>query len=406
MNSCFISIYKQFPTIIKITVKSLFFIYILALVLLFSTYNVSHSIEVIEKARKPIIISADVATGIRGGRSSNFSDIDDGWAIGMALNDQTIDVRGIVVTYGNNILGPEMIVTKKIVHNLLGHSKVPVLRGAAKSLPKIPLNWYDDKPLIDACINEGVEFMAGLLAKKPTQTLTIIAIGPLTDIACLVKNFPAEAEKINELVVLMGREPYQEFLIGQKAGLVDFNHVQDDMAIGIILEQSTIRVTFITFSLSSGILVTRDELNTYSNDSREIARFFYGSAIKWIDQWNRWGFEENGFHPWDSHAIYYAAHPEAFECKEVEFVALVNCPSEPNHNDSDNPCASHGPNQDVALNNEASQIWLGSYEFYASLKSKQYAEQVTRYRKCKACTGYANLNRKEKFRQAIFDFLK
>jgi pyrimidine-specific ribonucleoside hydrolase len=90
-----------------------------------------------------------------------------------------------------------------------------------------PVSWYDGKWLPAECVNDGVRFMAAQLRER---RLTILAIGPLTDVACLVLNYPREAAKIAEVVAIMGRRPGEEFAIGGKTGLTDFNYVMDERA--------------------------------------------------------------------------------------------------------------------------------------------------------------------------------
>src|SRR5580692_11673295 len=62
-----------------------------------------------------VIISSDVATGLMGGWRAGPSDIDDGLAVGMALGLPALEVRGVVVTLGNNNVQPEIAVAQRIV---------------------------------------------------------------------------------------------------------------------------------------------------------------------------------------------------------------------------------------------------------------------------------------------------
>jgi len=351
----------------------------------------------------PVILVSDVATGLVGGWRPGAADIDDGWAIGMAAADPALDLRGVVVTFGNGLVDPEFVVTEKIVYDLIGETDIPVMRGAASALSTEQTFWYDGAPLNPVCINDGVTFMADQLGDA-TQALTLIGIGPLTDVACLVQNFPDQTANVEELIVLMGREPDQEFRIGDKSGLTDFNQVMDEQAIGVILAHSSIPVTYMTFSLTSSALVPRDRIETYTDDDRAIAGFFYASADNWIDQWQTWGFAEDGFHPWDNNPVHYASHPEIFQCAPAEIVTVVSCAGSPDHDSADNLCAGHGPDQPASLNKEGSQLWLGDKPV-CDEDDDQCQEQVTQYRGGTICNAYASDEDKAAFIDAIFDFL-
>lgn len=356
-----------------------------------------------ETEATPIILVSDVATGLVGGWRTTTSDIDDGWAVGMAVADPTLDLRGVVVTFGNGLVDPEVVVAEKIVRDLLDEPEIPVVRGAAEALSTEQTFWYDGTPLNPACINDGVTFMAEQL-RDAEQPITLVGIGPLTDVACLVQNFPEDAAQAAGLIVLMGREPHQEFRIGDTTGLTDFNHVMDEQAIGIILANSAIPVTYMTFPLTSSALVPQDRVDAYAEDERALAGFFYASAINWIDQWQSWGFDEDGFHPWDNNPVFYAAHPDAFQCQEVDAAMVVQCAGSPNHDSDDNLCAGHGPDQPSGLDKEGSQLWLGN-ESVCATDDETCQDQVTEYRGGTICTAYADDAAQAGFIDAIFEFL-
>ena len=58
-----------------------------------------------------------------------------------------------------------------------------------------------DVSLLELCVNDGVLEMATSL-QETEEKLTILALGPLTDIAWIVLNFPQVLDKIEEIVFL------------------------------------------------------------------------------------------------------------------------------------------------------------------------------------------------------------
>ena len=329
-----------------------------------------------------VILSTDLATGLQNGWRKGVNDIDDGLAMGMALADTSLDVRGVVAMFGNNDMEPAKAVGDRVAQ--LARSDVRVLRGAAVKLSDPQVEWSDGTPLYRGCLNEGVELMASELRRG---RLAVIAIGPLTDVACLIQNFPAEAANITEVVAIMGRRPHQSFAIGPVSGLTDFNFVMDVRAAQVVLE-SSVPVTFMTFSLTSSALVPAAALDPLRPKTSELARFVVGAAEPWITFWAN-TFKENGFHPWDQNAVHYVVRPSAFTC-EPAGVQIVACPSAPYHKDDGNPCAGHGSAQPSSLDKESAQLWL----------SPAATSRV------KMCTAYASETAKQEFLNAIFDFVR
>lgn len=335
-------------------------------------------------ARIPVIISTDLSTGLNGGWRAGINDIDDGLAVAMALNDPSLDVRGIVVTFGNNDMEPEAVVANRIVHGLL-HSRVPVLRGAAVALSDPQVSWYDGSPLTEGCLNEGVVFMAEELRRGP---LTIVGIGPLTDIACLVQNYPVEAANISRVVAIMGRAPDESFAIGQVEGLTDFNFVMDPRAAAVILDESSVPVTFMTFALTSSALVPRAAVAALASGTSPVSRFFADASMPWLDFWQQ-TFREDGFHPWDQNAVYTVGHPAVCACTAA-IAEIVACSGASYHNTPDNPCAGHGPAQKTSLDKESAQLWLSP--------GSDPRLQI--------CTAYASSAAKQQFLDDIFAFTR
>ena len=65
----------------------------------------------------------------------------------------------------------------------------------------------------------------------------------------------------------MGREPDQEFRIGDKSGLTDFNHVMDEQAISVILTHAEMAVAYMTFPLTSSGLVPSSRVTVFAGDA-------------------------------------------------------------------------------------------------------------------------------------------
>src|SRR5437764_1239466 len=85
--------------------------------------------------------------------------IDDAYAVSLALaSGRRLDVRGLVVTYGNDHQAPELRAAKRAARALRAH--VPIVGGATEPLANPPIEWADGTEIRDWCVNGGVRFMA------------------------------------------------------------------------------------------------------------------------------------------------------------------------------------------------------------------------------------------------------
>ena len=127
-------------------------------------------------------------------------DIDDAYAVTLALRCPELKVLGFTTTFGDTQL------RARLLDRLLtdtGHGDVPVAAGMATP-PRQPLSQHryaearlDSKPHEDA-----VAFLEREITKAPGE-ITLIAIGPLGNIGALIDKDPAAFRKLKR-VVLMG----------------------------------------------------------------------------------------------------------------------------------------------------------------------------------------------------------
>ncbi len=220
--------------------------------------------------KKRVIASTDIAAGLVNGTGSGASDTDDSYAVELISSYVDTIMLGAVVVRGNNIQPAELVAANRTFIDTPGFWNGPIFAGGeiALATPDDVL-WTGgtggDETLLDICVNEGVLELAEILAKTE-DPITIMAIGPLTDIACLILNFPDNLDMIEELVFLGGRAPDQVLKYSfSDVVFTDFNIAQDLRATQVVLEQSDIPVTFINFSISSSTLYTGAQIDSLQN---------------------------------------------------------------------------------------------------------------------------------------------
>jgi purine nucleosidase len=152
---------------------------------------------------RPVVIDTD------GG-------IDDAVALWWALTDPALDVVAITVVWGNVPVETAAANVLRVVH-AAGRGDVPVAIGARGPLPPAP----DLRPATFIHGEDGLGNAAGLeaplqavdepatsllarLARERPGELTVVTLGPLTNLGVVVRSNPEFARDIDELVVMGG----------------------------------------------------------------------------------------------------------------------------------------------------------------------------------------------------------
>jgi|SRR5689334_20561057 len=127
-------------------------------------------------------------------------DVDDAFAVGLALQSPELKIEGISTAWGNTAL------RARLVRRLLAETSqtaVPVAVGIATKSPSpfTQARWAERGPAPDSRVS-APEFLLQQAAAHPGE-ITLVAIGPLTNIGAAIDRDPATFRKLKR-VVLMG----------------------------------------------------------------------------------------------------------------------------------------------------------------------------------------------------------
>jgi purine nucleosidase len=138
-------------------------------------------------------------------------DIDDVYAVGLALQSRELNVLGIMTEYEDTLL--EARLASRFLKET-GHSHIPVAVGTPKRVPaKSPLNearYAARGPAGDTYPN-AVDFLLEQIRHHPGE-ITLIAIGPETNIGLAIDRDIATFRKLKR-VVIMGGSIYRGYNI-------------------------------------------------------------------------------------------------------------------------------------------------------------------------------------------------
>ncbi len=137
------------------------------------------------------------------------SDVDDALALGYALMSPEIVLHGITTVYGDTILRARIA---KTLSRLAGKPDIPVYAGLELPLfRERPVHWMGhegrgmDLDAADTAARKGdaVGFIVDSVRSSPGR-FTIIAIGPLTNIAAALVVAPDIVQGIREIIFIGG----------------------------------------------------------------------------------------------------------------------------------------------------------------------------------------------------------
>ncbi len=184
-----------------------------------------------EKAEKVIL---DVDTGI-----------DDAVAIILAARSPEIELRGITTVAGNVDVNKTTRNTLRILE-FLGREDISVARGMSKPIigelktsefihGKDGLGDVDLRdPKIKAISKHAMDFIIEELNSSKRKELSIVATGPLTNIAMVLLKEPDLAKKINKLVSMGGAFGVTRYGCGNETSTAEFNIYSDPVAAKIV----------------------------------------------------------------------------------------------------------------------------------------------------------------------------
>lgn len=154
---------------------------------------------------------------------------DDAIAIMLAAAHPSIRLLAISTVAGNQTL-PKTTLNARRVCTLAGITDVPIVSGLARPLAQDPIVAADvhgesglegphfGPPTVPLSSTDGVGYLRDLLRGR-ADPVTVVAVGPLTNIAALLLAAPDVADRIAEIVIMGGSTergnstPYAEFNI-------------------------------------------------------------------------------------------------------------------------------------------------------------------------------------------------
>lgn len=270
------------------------------------------------KMKKPVILDCDPG-------------IDDAIMLFMAFANEEIDIKAITTCAGNQTPDKTFHNARNLL-SLIGRQDVPVMQGAKKPLLReliIAKEIHGDDGLANVKLEpsqapildeKALDGMVHIL-KTSKEKVTIVATGPLTNIAILLLAYPELKENIEEIVFMGGA-----CFGGNCSPVAEFNIYVDPEACKIVLEAG-VPLVMAGLDVTHKAQFHKRDRNILKGMKSLVCRnayqflSFYAKSIKKPLLYEK-GHEE-GIHMHDPTAIAYVLKPSIF--KAFSLAVQVDC---------------------------------------------------------------------------------
>jgi inosine-uridine nucleoside N-ribohydrolase len=253
-------------------------------------------------------IDTDAACG-----HSRTTDPDDCLALLLLAQAPAVEIVGISTVHGNAPLDVTDRTTRALVAALerAGVPSPPVYRGAARPAGA-------DSAVTPAPAHAALQQALG------HGPLTVVSLGPLTNVAAALRDRPDLQTQVARLVAVMGRRRGHLFhptegagggiLFGHGPVFRDFNVAHDPHAAAAVLGMR-LPLTLIPYEAARNVSLTGSDLarlEVYGGAAAWVA----SRAQRWLDFWAT-AVGRRGFYPFDLLAGAYVRAPHLFDCAEA-----------------------------------------------------------------------------------------
>ncbi|MCJ7625314.1 MAG: nucleoside hydrolase [Anaerolineaceae bacterium] len=263
-------------------------------------------------AERPVLIDTDISLG-----TSN-AEIDDGAALIVLLTSPEILCQGVSVVRGNVPVHLALQNAGRLL-SFLGRTDIPLALGAGSPLicdHEHDRQWsewqsahYGDTPdwKTDIPSRDAANFIISKVQSEPGK-LTILALGPFTNLALVLQKAPEIANQVREVIAMGGS-------FSQESSTPEFNIRCDPEAAQIVFNAPW-PVRLLGLDITRRVLFRRSDFRKM-NGAHPAVNLLMSQAEDWIKTVEEQGWEHAGCALHDAVAALVLLEPGFFEFKKA-----------------------------------------------------------------------------------------
>ena len=197
---------------------------------------------------------------------------DDGMALILALHSPELEILGVSTVAGNESMEKATVDALRLLE-IAGRTGIPVYKGANMPLlheksdfaTRVHGRWWSDEPPSappggfaqkKAEPGSAMDFIVRTVMARPGE-VSIIALGPLTNVAMALRQEPGLAERIKEIVIMGGAVASLPDGAGNITPNAEFNFWVDPEAAKIVLRSGIPRIVLSPLNVSRKTALTK-----------------------------------------------------------------------------------------------------------------------------------------------------
>ena len=223
---------------------------------------------------------------------------DDGVAMVQAFHSPELRVVGVSVVFGNAPVERGYPIAREIAARF-GPAGLAVHKGSAEpSLAPSPAS-------------------RALVAALEDEPLTVLALGPATNVAAALRERPDLADRLEAVILVIGRRAGEALTFpGGGPNLLDFNFELDPEAAEIVLESGA-PIVLAPFELAAKLPIDGGEWASLWDTP--FGAFFRRPIEDYLD-WFGDNYGRRATYPFDSFAVSFLVAPELLGCDRTSVV--------------------------------------------------------------------------------------
>lgn len=246
--------------------------------------------------------------------------VDDAMAILFGLRSPEVQIEALTTVYGNG--GVENTTANALkVLEVGGRPDIPVVAGAARPLLH---DYHGQGSMVHGADGLGdtnlppaksephpgraASYIVDQVMANPGE-ITLVAVGPLTNIALAVALEPTIAQNVDEVIIMGGAVDHR----GNASPLAEAN-IHNDAAAAKIVFHAGWPLTMLGLNVTHQTIIGPDYLARLKSASNPVTDFIVAISDFYYKAYQRWG-PAPGFPVHDSSAMAYAIDPTLFECE-------------------------------------------------------------------------------------------